>query len=189
MEYDKLQIIENKAEKLLKDVKYGADNASYTNAFYLLLVIYIISMSASYILTGDSILIYLVVLIVSLIVYKLIISTYAKKAQELSNYKSFDLNDKLPYVTRMLSYLGAEIELKIARVLALRYFYMIVFPFFMLLIAQIFLGIFDGNVLYINLAVALTLGVSYWFFYFKNDISELNLDKEDVDEMIKKISL
>lgn len=189
MEYDKLQLIENKAEKLLSGFKNDNDSSTYANALFFMLIIFLIALMCIYIYSESYLLVYVSVLIIAVVIYRGIISGAAKDTNALSNYKSFDQSNKTEYVERMLKYLSAEISLKMARIKGLRLVYMITFPFFLLMIRQLYGGAFEGHSFLWHLIAALFIGIIYWSIFFRSHIVELEFDKSDVTDMLRKIKL
>ena len=189
MEHDKLQLIESRAETLLKDLKEDSHAFVYSTALLIMVSLYLIAIVFLYIKFDFStkLLIYLVLLIGMLAYYKMNMNKVFAESAALLNYKTIDRDDKVNYVAGLLRYLNSGFEVKLTRLKSVRIIYAILFPFFLLIVREIFLGTFtDTSSFIINLAVAMVLG-GFWYFYFASDQSELELDKEEVDELITKI--
>ena len=189
MEHDKLQLIESRAETLLKDLKEDNHAFVYSTALLIMVSLYLIAIVFLYIKFDFStkLLIYLVLLIGMLAYYKMNMNKVFAESASLLNYKTIDRDDKVNYVAGLLRYLNSGFEVKLTRLKSVRIIYAILFPFFLLIVREIFLGTFaDTSSFIINLAVAIVLG-GFWYFYFASDQSELELDKEEVDALITKI--
>ncbi|NNE25498.1 MAG: hypothetical protein HKN09_01525 [Saprospiraceae bacterium] len=189
MEHDKLQLIESRAETLLKDIKEDNHAFVYSTALLIMVSLYLIAIVFLYIKFDFStkLLIYLVLLIGMLAYYKMNMNKVFAESAALLNYKTIDRDDKINYVAGLLRYLNSGFEVKLTRLKSVRIIYAILFPFFLLIVREIFLGSFsDTSSFLINLVVAIVLG-GFWYFYFASDQSELELDKEEVDELITKI--
>ncbi len=189
MEYDKLQLIEHKAEKLLQDMKVGSDSSVYTNALYIIIALFLFSLCYIYIKSGSHTLVYAAALIIALIAYKFILSNATKELKTKVNYTAHAGTDKPAYVKGMLEYLASNINLQMSRIKALRTVYILVFPFFLMMVRQIVLGPIEKEQYLLNLFGALILGVCFWFFFFKKDIDEKEQDYWEVINLSKTIQL
>ena len=187
MEYDKLQLIEHKAEKLLQDAKSNSENSVYTNALYIMIALFLVSLCYIYIKSGSHTLVYAAALVIALIAYKFMISNAANELENKTDYKAFATAEKQIYVKNMLQYLAANINLQLSRIKALRTVYMLVFPFFLMMIRQIVLGPIEDDQYIINLFGALLIGVCFWFFFFKKDIDDKEQDYWEVVNLSKTI--
>ena len=76
-----------------------------------------------------------------------------------------------------------------SRIKALRTVYILVFPFFLMMVRQIVLGPIEKEQYLLNLFGALILGVCFWFFFFKKDIDEKEQDYWEVINLSKTIQL
>lgn len=187
MEYDKLQLIEHKAKKLLQDMKTGSDSSVYTNALYLIIALFLFSLCYIYIKSGSHTLVYAASLVIALITYKFILSNASNDVKFKLNYTAYAGSNKPAYVKGMLEYLASRINLEMSRIKALRTVYILVFPFFLMMVRQIFLGPIEKDQYVYNLLGALILGVCFWFFFFKKDIDEKELDYWEVINLSKTI--
>jgi len=189
MEYDKLKLIENKAESLLSDLKKGEDSSLYFNALLVLVVLFFLSLAASFTITGEyrNLLFYLAILIGLLVIYNIRMSSAYKESALLKKYTSLrNSDDRLGYVSGLLKYLSSGINVKLRRLKTVRLIYAIIFPIFLVILKELLLG--KGNIVY-DLLGAIIIGSTFWMIYFKDDIEELSYGKQDVEEMIKKMAL
>jgi len=189
MEYDKLQLIEHKAEKLLQEMKANSNSSAYTNALYLIIVLFLFLLCYIYIKSGSHTLVYVAALVIALITYKFILSNAAKEVSIKSNYTAYAGTNKPAYVKGMLEYLASYINLQMSRIKALRTVYILVFPFFLMMIRQVVLGAIEKDQYVFNLLSALILSLGFWFFFFKNDIDDKELDYWEVINLSKTIKL
>ena len=111
MEYDKLQLIENKAESLLSDLTNGDDSSLYANALLVLVVLFLLGLVSVYIKTGEytHLLVYLGVLLVLLVLHKIKMSAAFKESVLLKRYKEHSGTDKQAYVSGLLKYLSSKL--------------------------------------------------------------------------------
>lgn len=189
MEYDKLQLIEHKAEKLLQDMKDSPGSSFYTNALYIIIALFLISLCYIYIKSGSHTLVYASALVIALIAFKFMVSNAAKELENKTNYKAFSDDQKPLYVKGMLEFLASSYNLQISRIKALRTVYMLVFPFFLMMIRQIFVGAIEKEQYLFNLIGAVLLGSIFWFFFFKKDIDNKEADYWEVVNLSKTIKL
>ena len=187
MEYDKLQLVENKANKLLSELNSDSENAYYTNALFLMIVIYLIALGYIYIKSGQHILLYLLASVCALLAYKLIVSKAAKQIDSSSSYKAIDPANKQDYVKGLLKHLSSLVNLKMHRVKALRILYMISFPFFLVMLKQIFFADDTTSKFISSIIVAILLGGIFWYLFFSNEIQEYEYERYEIDDMIKKL--
>ncbi|MGA0233354.1 MAG: hypothetical protein ACO3MB_10835, partial [Saprospiraceae bacterium] len=123
MEYDKLDLIDAKAERLLQKFNSDKDIIMFTNALYILIVLFVITVCFLYVFEGYTYLIFTLALL-SLVPYRTIISRASVRSESLSMYNTMDSNDKVSYTIAKLKYLGSMIKLIRARLIALRLVYM-----------------------------------------------------------------
>lgn len=188
MEYDKLQLIESKAKKLLDKLRSDIDIPDYKNAFYWMLALYISALVYLYVVYGYEQLIYAVPLIVGVLINNLINSTASKEVNALAAYETFVVSSTAEHTTGMLRYLASVISMKSSRLKALRIVYMILFPFFLMMMRCIIMSNFTDKSSYlIHLVAAVLIGTGFWFLFFKNEVDDLEMDKIDVVDLIEKI--
>jgi ABC-type siderophore export system fused ATPase/permease subunit len=189
MEYDKLQLIEEKAKGLLKDLKTEDDAFVYSTALLVLVVLFLLAIVFLYILSGVSfmLLIYLLVLIGILTYYKINMNRVYKESTLLQDYKNIDPSDKTKYVSGLLKYLASGVNIKLERLKSVRLFYTIMFPLFLLVIREIYLGSYTTKSFLISFLVAAILGGLFWYFYFSNGLDELEEDREEINELSSTI--
>ncbi len=180
MEYDKIELIENKAEKLLDKFLSDSDVAVYTNALYFLISIFLIVVCLLYVFEGYEHLVYIISLL-AIIPYRMIIASAAQNASSKSLQNKLHLTDKTELTVAKLDYLAALVALKSARLRALRLFYCICFPVWLYMLAKLFVSRpFEGIYELYLIIPALIIGVSFWYYYFQKDIEAY---KEDLEEI------
>jgi len=189
MEYDKLQLIENKAENLLSDLRNGDDSSLYSNALLVLVVLFLLSLVSVYIKTGEfkHLLAYLGILLVLLVLHKVKMSAAYKENALLKRYKQHAETDKQSYVSGLLKYLSSGMNVKFKRLKSVRLIYMIIFPLMLIILSELFNG--ESRSFILSLIVAYVLGATFWYFYFQDDINELDFAQDDVEDMITKLVL
>lgn len=189
MEYDKLELIELKAEKLLERYLADSDVAVYTNALYFMVSIFLIAVCLLYVFEGYEHLIYVVALL-AIIPYRIIISKAHAEAEMKSMYPTLETADKKQFTISKLDYLSSLLGLKIARLKALRLFYMIVFPVWLYMLSKIFINrSFSGSSELIYLLPAIVLGAVFWYFFFNKEIAERGNDRAEIDQIKNSLAL
>ncbi len=188
MEHDKLQIIESRAETLLSELKEDDHSFIYSTALLVMVALYLLAIIFLYIKSGFStkLLIYLVALIGMLAYYKMNMNRIFSESSELLNYKKINTDDKVNYVSGMLKYLSSGFEVKLTRIQSVRWIYTILFPLFLLIIREIYMGEYSSMTFFINLIIAAFLGL-LWYVFFGYSQKDLLLDRVEIDELIQKI--
>lgn len=194
MEYDKLDLVQNKANKLLVDLKNDSESSYASYAQLILVVLYAIVLVYLFIMDIESsatkYLIFSVILIGLVIFRRMQLGGAIRECSNLSNYKNIDPEDKQAYTSGMLKYLSSGYNVKIVRLSSLRLFYTLIFPLFLVLAKELYEYLSNDNVISTNILhylLAFLIGSTFWYFFFQSDLEELKLDKIDVDAMARKV--
>jgi len=194
MKYDKLDLIQSKAENLLQDLKEDTATSYVTNALLVLVIMYLISLVILYITDVNSsiikFLIYLLVMIICLVIYRMRMTASVKESQALAAYEKLDKEDKANYISGQLKYLSSGYNIKIIRLQSVRLIYVIAFPLLLVLLSELYQYFFsegDISTSIMQFVIAFLIGSTFWFFYFQNDIKEFEMDRDDVDRMISNL--
>jgi|GEM_PF-614583 len=194
MKYDKLDLIQNKAENLLQDLKEDTATSYVTNALLVLVIMYLISLVILYITDVNSsiikFLIYLLVMIICLVIYRMRMTASVKESQSLAAYEKLDKEDKANYISGQLKYLSSGYNIKIIRLQSVRLIYVIAFPLLLVLLSELYQYFFsegDISTSIMQFIIAFLIGSTFWFFYFQNDIKEFEMDRDDVDRMVSNL--
>jgi len=194
MKYDKLDLIQNKAENLLQDLKEDTATSYVTNALLVLVIMYLISLVILYITDVNSsiikFLIYLLVMIICLVIYRMRMTASVKESQSLAAYEKLDKEDKANYISGQLKYLSSGYNIKIIRLQSVRLIYVIAFPLLLVLLSELYQYFFsegDISTTIMQFIIAFLIGSTFWFFYFQNDIKEFEMDRDDVDRMVSNL--
>jgi len=193
MEYDKLDLIQKKAETLLSSLKEDAQTSYVTNALVVIVVLFLLPLVILYIVDVESsitkYLIYLIVLLGLLILYRMRVGAAVRESSQLTSYKKIDMSDKPSYITGLLKYLSSGYGVKITRLHSVRWIYVFVFPLVMVLFSELYQYCFHDDIKtgIMTFIVAYLIGSTFWFLYFQKDLHELELDQQDVDGMVGKL--
>lgn len=196
MEYNNLDLIQTKAEKLLSDIKQDAESSFVSTAQILLVILFSISIIALFIVDIDSsvtkYLIFMVILLGLLLWHRIKLNVKVKESVALSAYKKGDPADKKNYTIGLLKYLSSGLAIKLTRLKSVRLFFCIMFPLLLVLFKELYQYHFKDGEFGTSLfqyILAFVIGSSFWYYYFQADIAELDLDKADVDSMVSKLYL
>ena len=193
MEYDKLDLIHKKAETLLSSLKEDVQTSYITNALVIIVFLFLIPLVILYIVDVESsitkFLMYLIVLLALLILYRIRVGGAVRESSELASYKNMDSNDKPKYIGGLLKYLSSGYGVKVTRLQSVRWIYVITFPLVMVLFNELYQYFFHGDIKtsFINFLFAYLIGSTFWYMYFQDDLHELELDQQDVDNMVAKV--
>jgi len=178
---NKVEFISSKADHLL-DLLKGDNHVGRSNiTLYFLLGLYLIVASAHYIKFDFTILLTLsiVALVVLMLIYRLSMQTAIKENSASANYKSYKEVDEVTYLKTKLQYLYSGVMVKYTRTKSIRILYMVMFPFILLLVRDFFQG--QGTAGWIGTSiVAILLGSITWWAYFKNDVDDLEISRDDI---------
>ena len=194
MEYDKLDLIQQKAKNLLNDLKDDKDSSGILSALYILVVAYVITLSVLYIFNTESdwikFVILLFVLVALLLLYRIRMSGAYRDSNMLSGYTNIDPAQKSEYTSGLLKYLSSGYAVKLNRIKTVRIIYMILFPIFLVLVREVWLEFSSKEDYSSGLGQylgAFLLAAPFWYMFFREDIVEKEMDHEDVNAMIRKI--
>lgn len=189
MEYDKLQLIDEKANALLEELKNEDDAFVYSTTLLILVVLFLLAIVFLYIFSGVStkLLIYLVILIGALTYYRINMNRMYKESTILQNYQKIDPADKTNYVAGLLKYLASGVSIKLERLKSVRLFYTVMFPIFLLIIREIYVGEYTNQSFLLSAVMAAIIGGLFWYFYFSNGLAELEADREEINELANSL--
>lgn len=173
--------IQNRVETLSVELKSKKEKTFYRN-IHLGLLVLSIAVGVACLIKGA--LVIGVALLVSAVVSKYIythtlksmISSTKKDLTHEREEKAFDM--KLQH--KML-YLKHGIELKGARISMVRNSFMIIFPLMMIASVTSF-GLFESVSIFVQTIFAAMMGVIFWFFFFSNDLDELDYQEMELQE-------
>lgn len=190
MEYDKLDLIDIKADKLIQSFKTDEDMPVFINALIFIIVIFIALVCVLYVYKGYPYLIFTLALLV-FVPYKLAVNKALSTADNLSRYALDTLDNKAQLTVAKLQYLLSLVQVKKTRVQYLRLAYMVCFPvwLYMLFVLTNFFLKREFTLGY-NIAfglLAIIMGISFWYFYFRNDLELLEEHKAEVKHIISSI--
>ena len=178
---NKVEFISSKADHLL-DLLKGDNHLGRSNlTLYFLLALYLIVAAAHYIKFDFSNLltISLVALVVLMVIYRLSMQTAIRENSASANYNSYKEVDEVTYLKTKLQYLYSGVMVKYTRTKSIRILYMVMFPFILLLVREFFQGQGTGGWIGSSI-VAIILGSITWWGYFKSDVDDLEISRDDI---------
>ena len=100
-----------------------------------------------------------------------------------STFKISQLDHKMSETEQILikiKYINSGIEIKKKRVLLIRYFYMLCFPFLLFLGTTLISSKFEGLYLIWSVCFAFIIGSVFWSYYFKPELDELDFSQDEL---------
>ena len=82
-----------------------------------------------------------------------------------------------------MQYLKNGIELKSVRIAIVRYSFMAIFPLILVSIVSL-TNLVDSVSLFIQITLAALMGAMFWFYFFKDDLDELDYQEMELQEYI-----
>ena len=185
---NKVEFISQKSDYLLELLKGDNHGAKSNHTLLFLLGLYLVTACAYFIKIGSSTLLLLSVLalVVLMILYRFSMQTAIKENNASANYETYKEVDDLTYLKSKLQYLYSGVMVKFTRSKAIRILYMIMFPFILLMLKDFFIGqSTDG---WIGSAiVAFLLGGVTWWAYFKADLDDLEISRDDIKSYLEGV--
>lgn len=185
---NKVEFISQKSDYLLDLLKGDNHGSKSTNTLLFLLGLYLVAACAYFIKFGSSTLLLLsiVALVVLMIVYRFSMQTAIKENNASANYETYKEVDELTYLKTKLQYLYSGVMVKFTRSKAIRILYMVMFPFILLLIREFFLGKSVDGWIGSSIVAALLGGVTWWA-YFKSDLDDLEISRDDIKSYLEGV--
>jgi len=125
------------------------------------------------------------IVLIMIIFYRFSMKTAEAKTKLLGNYEDEqDVNAKF---YAKANYLSSQISLRKTRINLTRFFYVIFFPVFLLLLDFSYSP--NGLASPIKaVLLAIGLGSIFWYFYFNSELQELNITREELGEIKGKFA-
>lgn len=185
---NKVDFISNKADQLLELLK-GDNHLGKSNATLLFLIgLYLVAACAHYIKFNFSTLLTLsfVFLVILLAIYRLSMQTAIKENAASANFESYKEVDEITYLKTKLQYLYSGVMVKFTRTKSIRFLYIVMFPFILLMIREFFQGqMLDGWIG--STIVAILLGSLTWLLYFKGDLDDFEISRDDIKSYLEGV--
>jgi len=180
----RLEEIEKQYLEILTLHKNSDDISSFTSALIFMSGILIVALLMLFILNGYSsnMLVVVLTLLLMFIIYRI---RMAKATERLERHDTASRSGELSRETieSKLAYLPSGIQLKLERVKSVKLFYAVTFPFFLLVLQELFLDPVSTPSLIITLTVLLLMSTLVWSWFFSSDIKEL----ERIERILKQL--
>lgn len=124
--------------------------------------------------------VFLTVLILLFILYRIKMSGVAALNKKASNYTNIDPGDKEIFASGLVEYLDTGYDLKLTRIRSVKIFFILVFPLFLITTKEFFHGVLSPKQLLIYLLVLYPISYFVWSQYFKEELHRSNMVKNDI---------
>lgn len=175
-------------EKIYEDIQDHKSSFIYKTIFYMLFAISFIVFSIHIFKSGFN---YSTLLILLLIIY-LFYYIYTIKKTIRENIKtkiSKKIDPENPeFLNNRINYISEGIRVTIQRAIVTRNFYIIFFPLMSFTLIDLLKGPFDFKAYLATFIVAALIGGVFWYYYFRNDIIDIENDIEDLNDLKQRIS-
>ena len=175
---------------LLADLKENFPSSTYTYMVLILFVLFFGAILAFYIKYGyfGRILFYAGALLIAGIYYRRGIKESIAHMHAVSNYGDPSIIGEKQYLSNKLVYLKAGIEIKRVRIVIIKWIYFILFPLFLLLMSELFIGKISGVGDFIwKYIVAIIIGGLIWLQFFNKELEIIYGYEDDALILGRKI--
>ena len=184
----RLRDIHIDAENIFEDIKTDKSSFIYKSIFYILFFTSMISYLIHTIKFGFGFGTVFLVLLLAYFLYFI----YTIKSALRENIKSpksdkIDPEDPL-FLKSRIQYISEGIKVTSTRIKLVRNFYIIFFPMTTFILIYLFRGNTGTKSLVITFIIAFLLGGVFWYYYFKNDLNEIESDMEELNNLHTKIN-
>jgi len=171
--------IVEECSRLTLEQKNSEEISSFTSALFLLCGLELLAIVALYIREGFSnkILFFLATLLLMLFMYKWKLSQADNAVKKLTPTNQLEGSA----IKEKLEYLNAGLDMKLTRIRNIRWFYIIVFPVFLLNVQQLCKGVIETTYNPWQLPVIFICSYLVWSWFFK-------ADKEGIEIVKKRVS-
>ncbi len=178
-------------ENIYEDIQNHKSSFIYKTIFYILFSISFIVFAIHFFKSGFNYSIFFIVLLIMYLFYYI----YNIKKTIRENIKT-RISEKIDpenpeFLNNRINYISEGIKVTIQRAIVTRNFYIIFFPLMSFTLIDILKGPFDFKGYLATFIVAALIGGVFWYYYFRNDIIDIESDIEDLNNLkqrIKKIS-
>ena len=183
----KLRDIHMDVENIYEDIKKNKSSFIYKTIYYLLFGLAALSFLIHIIIYGFD---FGVLFMVGLVVY-FFYFTYKIKSSIKDNIKSPKLNkidpESAEFLKSRIQYISEGIQVTLERAEMLRNFFIIFFPLMAFTLIDILKGPMTAKSYFVTIIVSILLGGVFWYYYFRNDITDIQSDIEELNELKNKI--
>ena len=184
----RLRDIHIDAENIFEDIKTDKSSFIYKSIFYILFFTSMISYLIHTIKFGFG---FGTVFLILLFAYFLYFIYTIKSAlrENIKSPKSDKIDPENPrFLKSRIQYISEGIKVTATRIKLVRNFYIIFFPMTTFILIYLFRGNTGTKSLVITFIIAFLLGGVFWYYYFKNDLNEIESDMEELNDLHTKIN-
>lgn len=183
--------IELKATEIHDALKTD-ENSGYFNG--LLILIVMITLGAivfHYIMFEFTpiLILAVVALFFYLILYRIKMKSKYKLCKALGDYGTQKEIDTPQYLNAYFNYLESGVEIKQTRSKYIKNLYIIIFPFFLVLLRELFVGQYSGAGIFWGFILALFVSYLIWSFFFRDDLDEWEIMEDELAQYKSKVFL
>jgi len=184
----RLRDIHIDVENIFEDIKKNKSSFVYKTMFYMLFSISAVSFVSHATIYGFGIGVVFLVLLIAFYLYFL----YNIKViirENIKSPKSSEVDPENPeFLKNRIQYISEGIRVTIGRAGLVRNLYIIFFPLMSLTVIDLFRGPLDGKSYFITFVVAVLIGGVFWFYYFRSDITDIESDIVELEELKMRIN-
>ena len=179
----KLRNIHINVEKIYEEIKTHKSSFIYKTIFYLLFVISLVVFIIHIYKSGFSYSTFFMILLILYFFYYLFIIKKAIR-ENIKTRLSKKIDPENPeFLNNRINYISEGIKVTTQRAYTTRNFYIIFFPLMSLTLIDILKGPFDFKGYLVTFIVAVLIGGVFWFYYFRNDITDIESDIEELNKL------
>ena len=176
------------AENIFEDIKTNKSSFIYKTIFYMLFFTAMISFLVHTIKFGYGFGVVFLILLLAYFIY-FIYSIKAALRENIKSPKADKIDPENPqFLKSRIQYITEGIKVTAIRIKLVRNFYIIFFPLMTFILIYIFRGESSTKSRIVTFVISVLLGGIFWYYYFKNDLNEIENDMEELDELNEKIN-
>ena len=183
-----IEALEARSDIILTELREQNDKKEMNLALTLIAFPFLLIATISYVRDGASIMLVPAgMLILYLIYYRLRMLSAARLVKEYRIDNRDKVSDKdINWLKKKIEYIAYGIEVKLTRLRMTKFFYMLFFPLFLVLLSEfIFNNISFGN-RFLSFFVAFLIGGLFWHYFYNEQINEM---EEIQTDMMNKMKL
>ena len=174
-------------EKIYEDIKNHKSSFIYKTLFYILFGISFIVFAIHIYQYGFSYSIFFMILLIMYFFYSLyIIKKAIRENIKTKLSKKIDPEDP-DFINNRINYISEGIRVTTQRAIVTRNFYIFFFPLMSMTLIDILKGPFDFTGYLATFIVASLIGGAFWYYYFRNDIIDIEIDIEELNDLKLRI--
>lgn len=183
----KLRDIHMDVENIYENIKKNKSPFIYKTIYYLLFGLAALSFLIHIIIYRFG---FGVLFMLGLIIY-FFYFTYKIRSAIKDNIKSPKLDKIDPesseFLKSRIQYISEGIQVTLERAEMLRNFFIIFFPLMTFTLIDILKGPMTTKSYFVTIIVSILLGGVFWYYYFRNDITDIQSDIEELNQLKNKI--